>query len=253
MPRDPLVLMTDPLGGTAMWDGLAPLLTEGFAVLRETDVGPHAAPDTAEPPIDAWWEAEVLRSDQYPVHLVASGFAAPAAVGLARRRPELLRSIVFHAPILRLDGPVGPTDPNWSEIEAGFAPVAAAIARQDGIVARDRWREAIAPSERRPPRGGGPLVPPDGGQRRWAGAWSDRRAVGLAPPLEIDFLPPVLVVDGDQSPPALRTIADRLAACFPNATRLTLPNSGALLPEEDPRRLAAVLFSFCLERNVPTA
>lgn len=251
--RDPLVLIADPLAGPTTWDRVAPLLDGGFEVLRESVDGPSVTPEDPSLAVDRWWAEEMVRRDLYPAHLVADGFAAISGLRLARRRPELVRSLVLVTPIVRFLDPPRPTGARWSEVESAFTPVAAALARHDAVLARELRRAAMDPAGPVSPRLGASGVPPDRGQRAWAAGWAAGDAWTVEPPEEIDFLPPVLVVDGDRSPLFARAIADELAGRFPNATRLTLPDAGALLAEDDPRRIAALLFSFCRERNVPGA
>lgn len=253
-PRDPMLLLADPVPGPAMWDALVPLLTGSFAVVREPGVvrGDTAPPGPA-PEAAGWAEREMLERDLYPVHLVASGFGAGAAIRLARQRPELLRSLVLQAPIVRFGPALGAGAPHWREVTDRFEPVAAALDHGDGIGARRAWRSALAPTGREPLAPVGVALGVDSSQRRWLTDWRDPHPWTVGSPADLEFLPPVLILEGARSPPFLQQIAGELARGFPNVTRLRLPDADALLPEEDPQRLAAVLFSFCLERNVPTA
>lgn len=253
-PRDPLLLLADPIAGPAMWDGLAPLLAEGFDVVREPP-GRRATTGATELAGDAaaWVEAELLTRNLYPVHLVATGFAGGAAIRVARERPELLRSLVLHAPVVRFGPGAGEGAPAWAEVTERFQSVADAIDRGDGISARRAWRTALHPSPATSAASVGVAVGVEPGQRRWRADWADLRGWTISEPADLEFLPPVLILEGAEAPPFLHRIAGELARGFPNVTRLRLPEAGALLPEEDPRRLAGVLFSFCLERNVPTA
>ena len=253
-PRDPLLLLADPVPGPAMWDAVVPLLSGGFVVLREPPPPAVApSPDLPAPDAAGWAERELVLRNLYPVHLVASGFGAAAAIRLARQRPELLRSLVLHAPIVRFGPEVGPGAPAWTDVRERFAPVAAALEQGDGIGARRAWRAALLPPDHPLPSPTGVALGIDPAQRGWLADWRDPAAWTVSSPADFDFLPPVLVLDGAVSPPFLHRIAGELARGFPNVTRMRLPDADPLLPEVDPQRLAAVLFSFCLERNVPTA
>lgn len=253
-PRDPLLLLADPVAGPSMWDALVPILVGGFVVVREPVV--LATPDG--PPTSAagaaeWAEQELLARNIYPVHVVASGFAASAAIRLARMRPELLRSLVLHAPIVRFGASFGGGAPGRNEIARRFEGVAAALERGDAIGARHAWRAVLQPAARRPAPAMGVALGIDSAQARWLGEWRDPEGWTVGLPEDFEFLSPVLVVEAADAPPFLQRIGEELAGRFPNATRLRLPSADAFLPEADPQRLAAVLFNFCLERNVPVA
>ncbi|MCI4336195.1 MAG: alpha/beta hydrolase [Thermoplasmata archaeon] len=252
--KDPLFLVADPFTGGAEWATLIPWLRGGFEVLTETPTADRSSggPSDDLSVQDARVEAELLRRNIYPVHLMASTFSVAAAIRLALRRPELLRSLILHDPIVRFPAPEARNTASWAPVEARFLPIVNALRSGDTARARGLWHSAFAQpgaldrlTDSRVPAA---VEDP----QRWLEGWDDPSVWRVEPPAHAEFLPPVLLLEGDRSPDFIRRIGDALASGFPNLSRLTLPNAGHFLPIEEPQRLAGVLFTFCLERNVPS-
>jgi pimeloyl-ACP methyl ester carboxylesterase len=189
----------------------------------------------------------------YPVHLVAHSYGGAVALRLAVDRPEMVRSIAIHevpfaglllddpataseaeqvlAAMRKLQGRVRASDP-----EAAARGVTEAFSLQPGA-----W-ERLAPSVRAMF-----LRHAD----RWCEEFDDPEAIRPDPAELSELLLPVLLTQGEVSPPFLHRIHLSLARSLRNATLLTLPDSGHAPQVTQPLQYAGVLGTFLLERNVP--
>ena len=101
---EPVVLVHGSWDDHRDWDGLAPLLADRLLVVRHDRRGygrsgrPPGARSRRQDEDDLAGLIGAL--DRGPAHVVGNSFGASVALGLARRRPELLRSVCVHEPPL---------------------------------------------------------------------------------------------------------------------------------------------------------
>lgn len=229
-PRDPLVLLADPWAGAPAWRSVRPLLSEAFLLLDVT------LRDARGDSFEDQLVRSMVDSDLHPAHVLATPFAAAAALRLAIERPELFRSLVLHEPVVPFP-PAGP-------------------------VARPTGREEPTEARRDGPSSG-PVGEPGGGlnglgkepDADWPKSIRTFLAgpAGQVPVALGEFLAPVLIVEGGRSPAWVRALGASLAGRLPHARLLELPGATGQLPDTEPARLAGLLMTFCLERNVAPA
>ncbi len=249
LPRDPLVLVADPLSGGREWERLRPLLDPAFRVTEVPWADSGDGPAAEEPHAAL---ARVLdEPDFYPAHVLASSFAAAPVLRLAARRPDLFRSLLLHEPLVLLGRPTGPDAEE--ELRRRLTPVAEALDRREFGRASERLKAALGEDPVGPTPGLSGFEPD---LKERGGAWARQLASPTAwsiPPSLSEFLAPALVLDGELTPGFVRRIGTDVAGRFPNVLHLRLPGAGHFLPYRDPPRLAGVLMTFCLERQVPSA
>ncbi len=174
-----------------------------------------------------------------PLDLIGHSFGATVALRLALERPDLIRTLTLVEPVLfviargtpAFDAFVG----DYTDVErrmAGDREGAAALFHRGwGSGAFDRLPEP----QRRYMIERLPLV----------GAQNDvllHDVPGLTAPGRLEgFRPPVLLVEGAESPPVVAAIHDALAARLPDARRLVVPGAGHMVPITHPRIVAAAI------------
>lgn len=248
---DPLVLVGDPLTRGEEWRRVRPLLAPAFRLLSVPALEKEAErSDPPATPLDSSLARELERPDFYPAHVLASSFAVAPVLRLAAHRPDLFRSLLLHEPIVRLgsNGAGGDSD----ETLRPFVPLAGAIAAHDRARTLRAWQTAFGEE---PPITSEHPVPdpaPGAGGDEWLRQWRSPEAWSI-PETMAEFLPPSLVIEGELAPGFVRRIGGEVARRFPNVVRLALPGAGHFLPTRDPARLAGIVMTFCLERNVPSA
>ncbi len=247
--RDPIVLVSDPLTVGEEWVGLRPLLASSF---EPVDLALPPSPRAGSPDdgseVDLAGALEAL--GVVPAHVLARGFAAAPVIRLAARRPDLFRSLLLIEPIVRLPA-TGPSNSD-TELDRLLAAPARAVERDHPEEAASTYLwlfgEEAAPADSRglftrafKNRGNRWLA-----ELRSSQAWT-------VPAAAEEFLSPALVVDGELSPGFVHRQGEEIARRFPNVVHLRLPGAGHLLPFREPARLAGVLMTFCLERNISPA
>ncbi len=249
---DPTVFVHGAWGDRRGWSRVVASLASGLVAVAydRRGHGESRGPRRARPVRDDAADlASLLETiDQVPAHVVATSTAAGVGLRLALDRPELVRSVVMHDPpflgltrpapeaeraaesIARLAGP-GARDPEGNVLE--FLNVF------DGHAGT--W-EFLGPSAKDEARSS-------------VGAWPEELGdpeTCLADRAELrDLSVPVLATVGERSPAWVAEIVAELSREVPSISTLTIPEVGALPELVDPDRLAAVLASFLLERNVP--
>ncbi len=251
---DPVTLVHGSLDDRRTWTTVAPKLATALEVLLydRREHGGSSGPDRERPVADDALDlADLLEgTGAYPTHLVADGYGGAVALKLAVERPELVRSVVVHAPLfLELLPPEVRAVPpeTWLGIlrERHEPPSVDEVAQ--GYLAafgspREQW-SAWTPATR---RRFAENVPALVRELRDASA-TDVPAADLA---EVPV--PVLVTVGAEAPAVLRQVVDQLCHRLPNANAVTLPGTGHLVQLTDPDLLVGVVGTFLLERNVPS-
>ena len=251
LPRDPLILVEDPITRGHEWTWLRPLLDAAFRArgvpVRVADSGTGHGRAESAPGLAT---EDIEEGGWYPCHVIASKFGCAAALRLATDRPDLVRSLVLHDPVVSVAP--GPSSMALESVSEHLLRLATAFADPNVDSVDFEWGRLL----------GEPMSPAPPalfvGERTRAdldgvvGLLSSPRTWEVPSVLD-EFLGPVLVVDGDRSPRFIRSAGDRIASRLPNVRRLTLHEAGALLPTQDPARFAAIVMSFCLERTVPGA
>ncbi len=255
---DPAVLVHGSFEDASTWDLVVPGFAQALAVVTydRRGYGRSASGPRTHPVADdvADLAAVLEAADHFPAHVIGHAYGGAVAVGVARDRPELVRSVVLHEPpffdLLEADpgtaGDAGRARGQLRRLRETTGPGAAfEIARQvtDGIGAEsgawermttverdraaryvDRWREESEdPTKSRP----------------------DREALR-------ETLVPALVTYGEESPAIERRVAETLAAELPYARVQRLPECGHAPHRTRPDLYVAVVGTFLLERDVPS-
>ena len=245
---EPLTLLEEPVVGGAPFRALSPLLEPAFAVDRLAWPGtPLVVPEGGVSVAEAW-AAGVEGTDRFPVHLLAGYLSAMPAIQLALTRPDLVRSLILLQPVVRWLEEASIPDDDPSDL---FRDVARAAERGDIAGTRRAWLQAFS-LEPDSPEGRSILEAPALPARPHA-----LRDALDRPPVDTralaEVLHPVLVLSTELAPAPLRRGAEWLTSHLPNVQRLELPGAGPLVPWSEPARVTGVLFTFCLERNVPVS
>jgi pimeloyl-ACP methyl ester carboxylesterase len=233
------------LAHSGAWEGVATRLARDLR-LQAFDLPGHGrsadwdgAWDIADQTVAM---AEAL-ADGEEVDLFGHSFGAVAALILALRRPELVRSLALFEPVFfaaaRADG-VGTREL--------FRPFEEALARGDreeaARIFTDLWGgagpgwEALSPRQRMQLADRIHLIAA-------ADATLHADRAGILAPGRLEALPvPVLLMEGSASPAVVAAINAALAARLPAAARVTIPGAGHMGPITDPAEVAAAILAF---------
>ena len=220
---DPLILVHGGWTDHRTWSMLAPLLAQRHRVVAYdrrghslSDYGPGPSPRRRdEDDLAALIEA----LGAAPAHLVGSSYGASISLGLAGRRPELVRSVVAHEPPLTALAA-------QTAVDAQFASVQDQIAAGDVERGTRRFFEEVILGP-----GGWDLVPEYVRQASVANAQTfvDLREDPLAAALDVDavrrFPGPLTITRGQVSPAWLQETAAATAAQLQRPLRV-IPGAG---------------------------
>ncbi|MCX7643814.1 MAG: alpha/beta hydrolase [Rhodobacteraceae bacterium] len=230
------------LAHSGAWEGVALRLAPelrlqafdlpGHGRAAEWDGSRDIADQTAE-------MAEALAGGE-EIDLIGHSFGAVAALILALRRPDLVRTLALFEPVLFAAARAEGADPR-----APFGPFEAAMARGDREAATERftalWGGAGAPWNALSPRQRAQLadrihlIPA-------ADATLHGDRAGILAPGRLEALrAPVLLIEGAVSPPVIAAIHDALARRLPCARRVTIPGAGHMGPVTHPAEVAAAI------------
>lgn len=242
---EPLVLVHGSWDDRRVWAGVVPSLARHVRVVAydrrgHTDSDDGRADGTRrddEEDVAALVEA----LDLAPVHLVGNSFGALVALGVAARRPDLIRTLAVHEPPAMsladdpaaADGFTAAAREVVEIIDGGDLEQAARVFVDD--VSGQGPFEALADDER------AMLI---GNAGTFAGeardpAWVDVDLDALA---ALDA--PVLITTGDESPPPFPGIAHALRAALPQAELRVIPGAGHVPHETHPEEYAALIAAF---------
>lgn len=234
----PLVLIHGGWTDHTTWSRLVPYLTSSFRVTRYDRRGHSRSERGAVQPTRVQHEDDlatlVERLDCAPAHLVGTSYGALMALGLAGRRPDLVRSVVAHEPPALALLPM-------PEVEALFDGVRDQILAGDPAGATERFFEEAVLGP-----GGWQLVPEP--VRRAAIANAETYTDMLADPawgaLDVAavarYAGPVLITHGDAGPQWLAQLALSVAERTGCPT-LSIPGAGHTPHHTHPETLAAIV------------
>jgi pimeloyl-ACP methyl ester carboxylesterase len=224
---EPLVLVHGGWTDHSSWQFVVPQLAESFRVLaydrrghsRSERPATQGSRRTDEDDLAALIEA----FDLAPAHLVGNSYGASISLGLASRRPDLVRSVIAHEPpLLGTASDNAQLRPMMAEIRGRLEAVArqlrlgdieAGVARfiEEVALGPGMW-EQIPVESRRMFMHNAPTFLDSMGDPRWAD-------------LDLETLTrcgvPVLLTDGRQSPPWLPAIVTEIARVVAGVGRHT--------------------------------
>jgi pimeloyl-ACP methyl ester carboxylesterase len=193
--------------------------------------------------------------DLGPTHVAGSSYGASIALGLASRRPELVRSLIAHEPPLLGNGVVGGSaelQPMMQDIQAQLQAVAHQLRAGDTRRGAARFVEEVTfgpgmwdqlPQELRQTMvDNAPTFLATMDDPRWADL--------DVPALSRRFVP-LLLTDGDQSPAFLRVIVAELARLVGVANgiqRHTFAGAGHVPQLTHPQQYVQTLRAFLADR-----
>lgn len=184
-----------------------------------------------------------------PVDLVGHSFGGVAALALALRRPELVRSLTLIEPVLFAAAPpavlsayLDRMTPFRDAMEAGDPARAARFFH--GVWGAGDW-DAIPPDRQTRMAARMELV-----EATVPVLFED--AAGLLAPGRLEALEvPVLLMAGSASPPVVAAIGDTLAARLPDARCCVIDGAGHMLPLTHPGAVAGAMAWFLGLREAP--
>jgi pimeloyl-ACP methyl ester carboxylesterase len=246
----PLVLVHGDWSDHTSWQLVAPALAESFRVVRydrrgfsrssrPAELGPR---EHQEDDLAALIEALGLA----PAHVVATSFGAAIALGLATRRPELMRSLVIHEPpLMGLVADDPEVQPLTAPVLVSFGAVLERIARGDLEGATRQFVEEIALGP-----GGWELLPEANREIAVRNALpfldqhSDPGATAIDRAALAGLAVPTLVTEGAESPRWFHAIVAELADGAACAEAASFPGAGHAPHLTHPGDYASVVSAF---------
>ena len=209
-----LVLVHGSWSDLHNWDPVAPALAERFHLIRYDRRGHGRSPGVPGTRREQEDDLAAILEAHGPAHVVGTSFGGSIALGLAARRPELVRSVVAHEPPLLELAP----DP---DVSAGVAAIAAI---EDPEAAARQFVEEVALGP-----GAWAQLPPALRATMVRTAPAFRAEIAADPrwgALEAVPACPVLLSRGDASPTWFAPIVEALADLLPGAQRHTYEGAG---------------------------
>jgi pimeloyl-ACP methyl ester carboxylesterase len=247
---EPVVLVHGSWVDHRDWDAVAPLLADHFLVVRHNRRGyggggrPVGARSRRQDEDDL--AALIGAVGRGPAHVVGNSFGASVALGLARRRPDLLRSLCVHEPpLLGAASQDARLRPLLDEVRGRIGAVVAQLRAGDHEGGARRFVEEIAlgpgawqalPEEVRHLVAGN--APGFLGDVEDPG-WADLPLDGASDPGC-----PVLVTWGSESPAWLWEVAALVSERIPGARGRMLAGCGHLPHLTHPPQYAAAVGTF---------
>jgi pimeloyl-ACP methyl ester carboxylesterase len=191
-------------------------------------------------------EALIERLGPAPAHVAGNSFGAAITLGLAARRPELLRTLTVHEPPLVAivaDDPEAMRElrPTQASIDAALSHLRAGEHEQGARLFVEEVALGPGVWDQLPAEVRGTFV-------RNAPTWLDEQSDPEWATLDLDALSrctaPVLLSRGSESPAWLSTILDRLATALPRARRQTIEGAGHIPHVTHPQQYVAALTRF---------
>jgi pimeloyl-ACP methyl ester carboxylesterase len=239
-----LVLVHGSWDSRDTWALVEDQLCESFRVLSFDRRGHSGSdPATGSRRDDEDDVAALIEStDGGRAHLVGSSFGASIALGVAARRPELVRSVSGHEPPLIglvLDDPtVAATGQKVAQvvglIDAGERESAARVFVEDVALGPGMWD----------------VLPPENQERMVTNAETfveeqvDPQNIAIDLDALAAFDGPVLLTKGDHSPPFFGAIIDRLDGAIDHVEVKTITGAGHLPHVTHPAEWLAVVTEF---------
>jgi pimeloyl-ACP methyl ester carboxylesterase len=187
-----------------------------------------------------------------PVHLVGNSYGASISLGVAARRPDLVRSVTAHEPpLIGIATPGSALATELGPVVAALETVAAAVGRGNAEAAAEQFVEEVALGP-----GSWQLLPLENRQTMVANAPMIIDVVddphSSEPPRLAEIAAPVLLTDGAASPPWLPAIVEALAATA-DVARHTFAGAGHVPHLTHPAEHVAVARSFIESTSPVTA
>jgi pimeloyl-ACP methyl ester carboxylesterase len=245
----PLVLVHGSWDDRQVWALIEEDLGRRFRVVSYDRRGHTGSKDSPEPGTRRDDEddlADLIGAlDLAPANVVGSSFGASIALGLAARRPELFRTLCAHEPPLLS---LAADDPMVAQVGEAIAPVLELIERGEAeAAARDfvenialgpgAWKMMSQEERASTVRNAHTLV----GEQRDPD-WAEIELAALG---GIAF--PVLLTQGDQSPPFFSRIIARLAEAIDGAEVRTLPGAGHIPHMTHPAEYVSAINRFAAD------
>jgi pimeloyl-ACP methyl ester carboxylesterase len=229
---DPLVLVHGSWVDHTSWQLVVPDLARSFRVLAYDRRGhslserPLGQGSRREDEEDLAALMEAL--DLAPAHVVGNSFGGSIALGLAARRPDLFRSLIVHeAPLMGLVADDAELRPLMMEFWGRIESVVDQLRAGDIEGGTRRFVEEVALGP-----GMWEQLPEEVRQMNMNNAPTfldevqDPKAADLDVSALLRFSSPVLLTEGDQSPPWFPKIMSKLAGAIDGAERLTFSGAG---------------------------
>jgi pimeloyl-ACP methyl ester carboxylesterase len=228
---DPLVLVHGGWSDHDNWQLVAPALAESFLVMAYDRRG-HGQSDRPGQGSRRDQEddlgALIEELDRGPAHVVGTSFGGSIAIGLAARRPDLVRTVIAHEPPL-FSVVAGDPDvqPLLGEVQATVESVLARLARGDIEAGARQFVEEVALGpgawEQLPEPLRKTMIEsaPAFAAEQQDPAWASVEPTALA---RIESR--ALLSQGDQSPPWFPEIVAKLGGLIDGAEVRTYPGAG---------------------------
>jgi pimeloyl-ACP methyl ester carboxylesterase len=241
----PIVLVHGSWDDRHVWALVEDDLAKSFRVVSYDRRGHTDSEDSPEPgtrrddedDLAALIEARGLA----PANLVGSSFGGSITLGLAARRPELVRSVCAHEPPLLA---LAADDPVVTEIIQGLGPVVSLIDGGDLEAGARLFVEmAIGPGawDDMSPEEQGTMLR---NARTFPDELRDRDGFTIDLDALAEFPSSVLLTGGDESPPFFGRILTRLVEAMKTARVRTLPGAGHVPHVTHPHVWVAVVREF---------
>lgn len=184
-----------------------------------------------------------------PAHLVGSSFGAMTALTLAVERPALVRSLVLGEPPLLpwLERVPGGEAIEKQFVTTSFFPAGAAFARGDMEAGVRLFIDGvIGPGayDRIPPEARQAMLDNAGAEAAETRTPPTAYFPDLAPADVAQLEMPVLLVQGETSPPMFGLITDELARVLPKASRATIAAASHGMHARQPAAYNAAVLAF---------
>ncbi|MFE7766115.1 alpha/beta fold hydrolase [Streptomyces sp. NPDC057438] len=247
---DPLVLVHGSWGDHHTWLPALPALAARFRVLvydRRGHSRSERPPGQGARHEDEEDLASLMETLGFaPAYVAGTSFGASTALGLAARRPDLVRGLVAHDPPLTGIVPDDPgLRPLMSAVEESFAAVLTHLRDHEPEAAARRFTDEIALGP-----GTWDGLPPWVQQTFLANAstFLDEHGDPHGAHLDLAGLAactgPVLLTRGTDSPPWCAAITGRLVAALPQAATLTFEGAGHIPHVTHPEAYARAVTAF---------
>mgnify|MGYP000096948093 FL=1 len=243
-PREVLALHCS-LAHSGAWEGVARLLGPGHHITAPDILGHGKAPDIdpARDLHDQCYDAILPDLPEGRFDAIGHSFGATLALRLAEDMPDRIRSLTLIEPVIFAAAKGSGAFSGYMEQMMEYADANSRDDREAETRAfLDVWGNGADFED----------IPP--AQKTYA---MDRiRFIKASEPAlfadNANMVPrlsnisaPVLLVEGNESPPIIRAILDRMEQDIPDSSRISVPGAGHMVPISHPRQVAeAVLHHF---------
>jgi pimeloyl-ACP methyl ester carboxylesterase len=255
---DPVVLVHGSWGDHHDWDVVAPALAERHTVIaydrRGHGLSVASRPATVHDHV-ADLAALVGALGLGPVHLLAHSYGASIALRATARHPHLFRSVAPHEPplvdlLLEERGPLAAPLSEFRRAYARIEPLLRGGRREDAArIFVDEVGIGPGTWERLSSAGRAAFVR---AAPTFLAEIEDPDALAIDLSSLRAFPGPVLLSQGDRSPPLFAAVVDRVAAALPQATRHTFAGAGHVPQASHPRHYVERIETFLVAAGDPS-